>query len=509
MKPNFKWDKSTLYAAFIIMLAGISRLCLIVFSQAEAGDTATYIKFAENILRGCGLSHSDPSSSDCKLTSGGYFPGYPAFIAAVWLVFGKSVYAVLIAQLVCYLMALNWLLIALLRLTNSNKIMFVVGFFLAVSPLQIGWYRFILTEPLAIATSTWFLAELIISMAYRKLRVFHLALALIASIYIRPDTVFILIGAFLISFYIYDFKKAIRQFLIVLLLTSIPVSGWLIRNYSIGHPLISMSTGGQAPPGYGMWLNTWVVNEYERSDMAFPVWLANYSKINIHKSKYLSADESSKAQLLISSLFKFDGQKFPENIDKQFNELALKKLQNRGISIPIQIYSERIIWLLINPFSSWGMPLEIKNVDRSEVIKAIKSFELTKVNQLLSAHKTVIYGKVASFTYRFFLFLIFFYLAIIVIFIPNSKAINSLSVEVSVIILASSILLAARLFFFVFICHLESRYLVVLVPWIECCCLFWIVNMLSNKPTRLLKPEKLGEISLPTSHMPLKAIKFQ
>jgi hypothetical protein len=139
------------------------------------------------------MSHSDPSSNECILSSGGYFPGYPAFIAMVWFLFGKSVYAVLLAQLFFYIIAMYWLLMALMRLTNNLKVVFGIGIILALSPLQIGWFRFILTEPLSIATATWFFAELIISITQKKLRVLQLALALSASIYIRPDAVFMIL----------------------------------------------------------------------------------------------------------------------------------------------------------------------------------------------------------------------------------------------------------------------------------------------------------------------------
>ena len=477
MKIYLASEKSCLYVALIIMLAAISRLCVMFFSQAEAGDTATYIKFAENIIRGCGLSHSDPSSNECILTSGGYFPGYPAFIASVWMIFGKSVLAVLISQLICYLLALTWLLIAIFRLTKSNKIIFALGILLALSPLQIGWFRFILTEPLAIASSTWFLAELIISVADKKLRIFHLASALSISIFIRPDGIFMVLGVFLVSFHIYDFKKSIRQILVILLLTTVPVSGWIIRNYNIGQPLLSLSSGGQSPPGYFMWLSTWVVNEYERSEASSPVWLKNYSQIKIHNSKYMSDDELIKTQLLIRELSKLDGQKFPENIDEQFNNLALKKIQNRSSFMLMEIYSARVIWLLLNPFSSWGLPLEIKDVDRGAVSKAIRSFELIKVKQLLSGHDAVIYGKIASFTYRLLLFLTFF-LFMAFAFNRLKPLINSsIRAASRILILACSLVMAARLTFFVITWHLESRYFVVLVPWIECCCVLCFFYM--------------------------------
>jgi hypothetical protein len=469
-------EKSCLYVALIIMLAAISRLCVIFFSQSEAGDTATYIKFAENIIRGCGLSHSDPSSNECILTSGGYFPGYPAFIAFVWILFGKSVYAVLIAQLICYLLALMWLLKAIFRLTKSNKTMCTLGILLALSPLQIGWFRFVLTEPLAIATATWFLAELIISVSAKNLRIFHLAIALSASIYVRPDSIFMILGPCVIAFYIYDFKKSIQQILLLIILTTIPVSVWLVRNYTIGHAPISMTTSA-APiaPGYFLWLDTWVVNEYEQADANHTVWRADYSEIKIHRSRYISNEEFAKIQLLINELSGFNNKKFPEKIDHQFYELATKKISNRNRYIPIQIYFERAFWLMLNPFSSWGLPFEMREIDRSAVNNAFKNADLVRLNQLLSGYKLVFFAKMAVFLYRVLIFATFIYLVVLFVFKPIPKNFISFTNEIRVLVLSVALVGIARIIFFISRGSLESRYLIEVVPWVESCCLLLFI----------------------------------
>lgn len=465
----------------ILVTAAISRLLLIVFFRADAGDTPTYELFATNILRGCGLSFSDPASTDCVLTSGGYFPGYPAFMAFIWMLFGKSVYPVLIGQLVCYLLALNWLLTALMRLTNSNRAVFAAGMLLALSPLQIGWFRFVLTEPLAIAVATWFFAELVISISDRKLRKYHLALALSISVYIRPDTILMIASVFLAAFYIYGIKNSIKQILMIVLLISIPVSGWLIRNMMIGHAPLSM-TNEAAPKalGYHSWLDTWIVNEYERADASFPVWRTEYSKIKIHSSKYITTDELVEAQQLLDDLSQLDGQKFPRGIDQQFHELATRKVSARSRFLQIQIYIERVFWLLLNPFSSWGLPLEIKAIDKGAVVTAINKMDLVSIENLLSDHKAVILGKITSIMYRVLMFATFIFLVIVTVVRPIFKNLGGASFEMRVIVLATALAAITRIIFFIFLGGLESRYLVEIVPWVECCCALWFAARLQR-----------------------------
>ena len=464
-------------AVILVTAAGL-RLLLLFFFHADVGDTPTYELLAENILRGCGLSFSEPTSASCILASGGYFPGYPAFMALNWFLFGHSNFPILLCQLGCYLLSLYWLLIALGKLTNSRKVVFSVGMLLAISPLQIGWFRFVITEPLALAAATWFLAELVFSIAIGKIRKYHLALVLSISVYIRPDTILMSVSVVLVAFSICDFKNAVKQILIVGLLASIPISGWMIRNLTIGHvPLTVFSEVAPKAPGYFFWVNTWVVNEYERADALFPVWGgAMYSKINLHQSKYISDEEWKSAQSLIQELSVMDGKAFPKDIDQKFEQLASLKIQNQNHFKPYAIFIERVVWLLFNPFSSWGLPLEIKDINKSTLNDAIVGFDLNRAMAMLNGYKSTIIGKIAVFSYRSIIFIGFIIVVGYAIFgrvatrtIFFSSAVNGLVAGVVAVAVT-------RLAFFAYLGNLESRYLVEVVPWVEFCVLLCLVG---------------------------------
>ena len=462
--------------AAVLVTAAVSRL-LLFFFHADVGDSSTYELLAENILRGCGLSFSEPTSTSCILASGGYFPGYPAFMALNWFLFGRSNFPILLFQLGCYLLSLYWLLTALGKLTNSRKVVLSVGMLLAISPLQIGWFRFVITEPLAIASATWFLAELVISLAIGKIRKYHLALALSISIYIRPDTILMGVSVVAVAFSLYDIKNSVKQIFIVGLLTSIPVSGWMIRNLIIGHaPLSIASEVAPKAPGYFFWLNTWVVNEYERADANFPVWRSEYSKINLHHSKYVNDDELKTAQKLIQELSVTDGKPFPKDIDKKFDELASLKIQNRNDFMPYAIYIERAGWLLFNPFSSWGLALEIKDINKSSLKDAMVGFDLYRTMSLLNGYKSIIAGKIIIFFYRLILFIGFILIFCYAFFERVHTRTVFLNSSVKGLVGGVASAAVTRLAFFVYLGGLESRYLVEAVPWVEFCVVLWLVG---------------------------------
>ena len=463
--------------AAILFTASLSRL-LLFFFHADVGDTPTYELLAENILRGCGLSFSEPTSTTCILTSGGYCPGYPAFIALNWFFFGKSNLPILLFQLGCYLISLFWLLTALWKLTDSRKVLLSVGMLLAISPLQIGWFRFVITEPLALAAATWFLAELVFSIAIGKIRKYHLALALSFSAYIRPDTILMSVSVVFVAFSIYDFKNAVKQILIVGLLALIPISGWMIRNLTIGHaPLTVFSEVAPKAPGYFFWVNTWIVNEYERADVIFPVWVgANYSKINLHHSKYISDEERKSAQSLIQELSVMNGKPFPKDIDQKFEQLASLKIQIQNHFKPYAIFIERVVWLLFNPFSSWGLPLEIKDINKSSLKDAIVGFDLNRAMVMLNGYKSTIVGKIAVFSYRSIIFIGFIIVVGYSIFGRVATRTTFFSSAVNGLVAGVVAVAVTRLAFFAYLGNLESRYLVEVVPWVEFCVLLCLVG---------------------------------
>ena len=212
------------------------------------------------------------------------------------------------------------------------------------------------------------------------------------------------------------------------------------------------------------------------SDSNFPVWKKEYSKINIHRSRHISNEELAKVQSLINELSVLNGQKFPANIDHQFYELATKKISSRSKFTQIQIYSERAFWLLLNPFSSWGLPLSLNGVDRSAVGNAIKNVDIMQANQLLSGYRVKVLGKLVGFIYRILIFSTFTFLVVLAVFKPISKHLIGVSSEVKAIVLATTLIMLVRIGFFVFLGGLESRYLVSVVPWIECCCALWCIS---------------------------------
>jgi hypothetical protein len=229
-------------------------------------------------------------------------------------------------------------------------------------------------------------------------------------------------------------------------------------------------------PGYFSWLNTWVVNEYERADSNFPVWRSEYSKINLHHSKYISDDERKVAQSLIQELSTMDGKTFPKDIDKKFEELASLNIKTRNHFMPYAIFTERAGWLLFNPFSSWGLPLEIKDINKSSLKDAIVGFDLNRSMSLLNGYMSIIAGKITAFSYRAIIFISFILVVGHAFWERIANRTIFFSSAAKVLVASAAAVAMTRLVFFAYLGGLESRYLVEVVPWIEFCVVLWLVR---------------------------------
>ena len=479
-----KYTQFYILVIFVLLIAFFFRSGLVLFFQQGAGDQKYYLFLAENLLNGCGFSKSDPSTNECELLSAHYFPGFPAFMASIWYLFGKSNSLILICNIICYLLSLFWLLRSLLKFTNNFKIVISIGIIMALSPLQIGWFRFVfLTEPLAIATATWFLAELILSICYKKIRILPLALCLSCSVFIRPDTILMSLSILPIVFYIYNFKKAVIKLLIIALLTSLPVGIWSLRNISIGHDPISFNEK-KLNDGFDNWGATWWINEYERAEFGFPIAKKTYSIIRIHESKYIDEDEMKIARDLINKLSKYDGMSFPQDINQQFQKLTDDKLKNRNFITKIEIIAKRSIYMLFNPFASWGMPFEMISLNRKNFGDAFWTMDLHYLSNFVIENFYSILGKIIIFLYRIVLFFgLAFFLIKNFYSILFRKNIENHS-KYSIILWATLIYFLIRILFFSLLANLESRYLIEPIIWIECIVVLYMFDFkkkLKNK----------------------------
>jgi hypothetical protein len=368
-------ENSKRFYCFVALVAIIPRILFLFFAPERAADSNIYETVAENILSGCGVSLSPVGSGECVPHFGGnQGPGYPAFIAFFWWISGHSDLIVRLAQAIFYVVALVYLVNAIRLYTSSLKLALLTGLVLALSPLQVAWPRYVLTETLALAGTLWLFAELFRSLHGSKLRIVPIAIALIATTFIRYDGVLLAIPVAATGFIIHRPIDAIKRGLVIALILGLPWIGWVMRNIEVGleNVLIPpVSNFNEATKGYSSWMKTWQVNQYQTQATLWPTATKSYHAIRIDESAYRTENEKKKIRILLDQLIEYTGKPFPAQIDDQFFLLAEERIKAEPLTYFLFNPVKRIweLWTNINDSFAWpiGLGEKLSPQDRIDI----------------------------------------------------------------------------------------------------------------------------------------------
>jgi hypothetical protein len=403
------YDSSKRFYLVIALIAIIPRFLFIFFFPETAGDSKLYETTAENILSGCGVSLSPVGSGECVPHFGGnQGPGYPAFIAFFWWISGHSDLIVRLAQGTFYVVALVYMVDAIRLYTSSLKLALLTGLVLALSPLQIAWPRYLLTETLALAGTLWLFAELLRSLHVSKLRIAPIAIAMIATTFIRYDGVLLAIPVAATGFIIHRPIDAIRRGLVIALILGFPWMGWMIRNIEVNLESVlipPIASFDKATKGYSSWMKTWQVNQYQTQATLWPVATKSYHAIRVDESAYRTENEKKKVHILLDQLKEYSGQPFPSQIDDQFFLLAEKRIKAEPLIYFLFNPVKRIwaLWSNIYDSFAWPFSLDLSPQDRIDITKGGVEEKLL----LLKKHPIQTIGKIFVNGWLLFLYFLF------------------------------------------------------------------------------------------------------
>jgi len=405
---------------FILVVLGIAvavRLTFALAFPATGGDWDIYSTVAENILRGCGVSLSPPGSGQCVPHFGGnQLPGYPAFVALIWLVSAHSDMAVRVAQVLLYAAALGRLLVVVRRYTGSDQATAAVGLVMALSPLQVAWPRYTQTETLALASAIWLFAEILASFREGRLRAVPIGLALVAATFIRLDGVLLCVPVAIAGFILHRPVGAIRIGGVAAMILLVPIVGWTARNIAVGVPVMPSAMvvpdNAPAPSGYLAWGKTWISQVYQLPGWGFGVTRFNYDSIQIDDKAFDSPVEKQRVMGWLAELAKYKGKPFPPAIDARFAELARERTARAPFRTYVVLPAERAIAMWKNPFSSFGWPNELPSgVADQQRLQASRNF--TSLMNLAREYPFRAVSKAFTGGYRAVLLLAFAVMAIL------------------------------------------------------------------------------------------------
>jgi len=453
--------------AGVSIVAFVARLPFILFFPATGGDADIYTTVADNILRGCGVSLSDPASGACVPHFGGnQGPGYPFFMAAVWYVSHHTDLAVRLVQAAVLAGAIGFAGHAFARWRDSHAGGVALGLVLALSPLQLAWPRYLQTETLSLAAVICFFAVIMLSIRDGRLHILATGFVIALGTLIRLDLITLAVPVAVVAFALHGPRSALARGAAVALILALPWVVWTVRNVAVGLPRfyptpMTVPEGKRPPVGYAGWVRTWLLYEYERPGALWGPNRFNYDGIYIPDHAYASTAEKERVAELLKRLRAHEDQPVPKEIDDAFARLA----QERRAQQPLQYYvvnpAIRSVQLWSNPFSSFGWPNEMPSSALSDA-ERLAVARGGMGGKLALARRFPLHALTKALTgaYRFALLAAFLAGCLFAAFRLRDGGLRRLT-------LTAFSFVAARTLLFAFIGNVETRYTVQAVPAME------------------------------------------
>lgn len=365
--------KMRLEVTFAVLVAFAVRLYFILkFPFSDAGDTPIYQELAHNwLVHGVyGLKILGHVTAVDMRT-----PGYPAFLAAIYSVFGESARAVMIAQacidvLACFVVAA---IAAVLAPKASRRRVALAALWLAaICPFTANYTAVVLTETLA--TFLTALALLVLIEAFRQeylgpplesasrgmtpaMRWLVAGIVVGFGTLVRPETPLILAGASAVLIFLWrrpaNWKKLARAGVLLAVGLALPLVPWAARNWRVLHkvqflaPRYSELPGEFTPHGFFSWEKTWL---WRFRDVFLVSWNLNGAEIPpqaLPASAFDSAAEHDRVAALLDQYNDTDSMS-PE-LDHQFAEIARERTERHPLRTYLKVPLLRAVSMWFTP----------------------------------------------------------------------------------------------------------------------------------------------------------------
>jgi 4-amino-4-deoxy-L-arabinose transferase-like glycosyltransferase len=350
-------------------IAGLALRFLFIFRFPHVvGDTLVYGDIAKNWLDHGIFGLTDNGSVRPTLIR---LPGYPAFMAAIFAVFGHEHYtAVMVVQA---LIDLNTcLVIAMLAFELMNERAAKAAYLLAaLCPFTANYVGAPLSETLSLfclAHAFYYGVRGIKALEQETpYRGFWITAGLwsAAGIFMRPDNGLVLPAfglAMLIVFFRKSNKKQVVLAAVLLAVTSLgPLAPWAVRNWRVFHmwqPLSSRyanDPGEFVPHGFDHWVKTWMVDYVSVEDV---YWHVSGDPVNPENLPERAFDGLPEYQKTMDLFSRYNQQLYlDQQMDDEFDQLAKSRVEYNPLRYTI--------WLpFLRTADMWLRPrTEILNID--------------------------------------------------------------------------------------------------------------------------------------------------
>ena len=339
-------------------VALILRVVFIIYFPAVVNDSFVYGDIAKNWLQ-----HGTYGLSGPVAISPTYMrlPGYPAFLALLFAIFGVEHYrAVLVVQMfidvgTCFLCASIGL-----RLFGDKpaKIAFLLA---AVCPFLADYSAAALTETLEVFFTALALDSALRALEMRTTQWWSVCgLACAAATCLRPDGAML---PFVIVLYLgwqalrrgslLSRGQALRFAGVVAILAVLPLVPWALRNWRVFHrfqplaPRYANEEGEFVPMGFNRWVKTWMA-DYASVEEIY--WVVPGATIDPQKLPSRAFDDPQQYAETVRVIDEYNAVlHVSPALDREFADLARKRIQQHPLRYYIGLPILRVMDMWLRP----------------------------------------------------------------------------------------------------------------------------------------------------------------
>jgi hypothetical protein len=355
--------------AAILLCVGAARVWLATTAPVVTNDSLIYATVAANIQKNGCVSVAPPQTAECTPHWGGnQLPGYPALIAAVGVLTGRSATTldavkrpVLVVTASLFALACAWFGTQLGAWMGSAAWGLGAGLFVGLSPATAGWSRFVLTETLAGALWVLLAAEGLRQIAAQRVSPWPLGVLLAAAAFTRYDSFPLALVALALVVIAVGSSRAGGPLLAMGAIAAAPLALWCVRLAVVGLPLVPpvyAPYGWEPAAGAWRFQTTWMTQEEESVNFWWPIAVGRYREIHFNLDA-LDASERAEIERIWPRLYALHGQPMPRDIDEAFHRMADARRQQAPFQTFVRVPLARLwnLWTNPQPFFGGGWVL--------------------------------------------------------------------------------------------------------------------------------------------------------
>ncbi len=330
------------------------------FPFYDAGDTPIYQELAHNWLRHgvYGLKiFGTLTAVDMRV------PGYPAFLAAIYAVFGENARVVMVAQagidvLMCVIAA--GIAAVLAPKASRSRVAIVALWLGAICPFTANYTAVVLTETLATFLTALALLVLVEAFCDEGLgpRLEHGSGGMSAGMrwllggivvgfgtLARPEAPLILAGAGAALVFVWwrpaNWRKLARAGILMAIGLALPLLPWAARNWRVLHktqfltPRYSELPGEYTPHGFFAWEKTWL---WRFRDVFLVSWNLNGADIDLSDMPKAAFDSPAERERVGQLLDEYNQtREMSPDIDEQFAQIAWQQTKRHPLRTYVKV----------------------------------------------------------------------------------------------------------------------------------------------------------------------------